>query len=53
MAVQERQHLQLAAGFYANALKPTLDICVGDVFVFLSNHLNLVSTVVAKHTKRR
>ena len=51
MAVQESQHLQLAEGFYANALKPMLDIGVGDVDVFLSNHLNLVSAGVAKHTK--
>jgi hypothetical protein len=33
-------------------LKPMLDICVGDVDVFLSNHLNLVSAAGAKHTKR-
>jgi hypothetical protein len=36
MAVQESQYLQLAEGFYANALKPMLDIGVGDVFP--SNH---------------
>ena len=51
MAVQESQHLQLAEGFYANALKPMLDICVGDVDVFLSNHVNLVSAAVAKHAR--
>jgi hypothetical protein len=50
MVVQESQHVKLTEGFYANALKPTVDVGVGDVF--LSHDCEPFSAAAAKHTKR-
>ncbi|MEP7308934.1 MAG: hypothetical protein ABJA98_25805 [Acidobacteriota bacterium] len=50
MAVEESQHLQLAAGFYANGLKPMLDIGVGECSSTII--VNPIFLPPAKRTKK-